>query len=797
MKNKCKLSVIRSICMLLVVITCFARSYVYALPPQPEETEGAAKLSITNPISRTEVGDSAYVKIDAAELPEDLFGYEFWVSYDEKLLTYKNIKPASGNDVTAEKSGDGRIKFAVVGTNGERLNTASATIEFTAKRSGRAEVILDAATILGADMKFSRYNTDKRAEFNIAARQTSGGGSGGGGGGGGSGLSTSGTVGIYGGTNSIGVTAPTLEPVVITSQPSDYTFTDMNEAEWASGAVDTLYSMGIISGYDDNSFRPNAAVTRAEFSKLICTAFNLLTPLGGENIEFIDVAPDEWYAPYIAAAEVSELINGYEDGTFRPEKGITREEAAVIICRCVDKFEVEKEPNRLNINFADESLISEYAAGYVDKLYTMSLINGDDNNMFHPLDSLSRAEAAQLICNLLVAEPDFSASPLPQDQVIDDSAESAVKAADFVFADEASTTVPEPTATPEPISDPTMLPEITPEPTAIIEPTPDSSMLPEATPEPTSAIEPSFTAEPDTVFGCESTDELYSYSNVSAYPIPDDGSRDAFYDDFTTFQRTGDGETAEAVFLIPRLTHAEVTGYFYSGEELNDFIFETSVDGANWNTAEYTADYLAAEGKWTRADYHIGSEPAKYLRVIFPETINWWTPLISEVTAVTDEPVPAKIVTAEETNTYVIPLYDSAEYQLNAYVVDTIGERMEGSVAFSAAGELPEGVTLTEDGLMTVSNNVKPGAVALELSCTEYGLETACEVMLRAAVVGDIDHDGRTDKTDLGAVIEWYAAEATAPDWLKYREGDINRDGIIDVIDIGYIAASAAELETE
>ncbi len=74
------------------------------------------------------------------------------------------------------------------------------------------------------------------------------------------------------------------------------------------------------------------------------------------------------------------------------------------------------------------------------------------------------------------------------------------------------------------------------------------------------------------------------------------GAGDAFYDDFTTFQRAGDGE-AEVIYSIPYSDEAEIISYFFAGEELTDFKFEISSDGNTWSKPEVNCDYLEAPGK--------------------------------------------------------------------------------------------------------------------------------------------------------------------------------------------------------
>lgn len=112
-------------------------------------------------------------------------------------------------------------------------------------------------------------------------------------------------------------------------------YTDVAAGSWYNNAVSTLSAMGILGGYEDGSFRPNASITRAEFAK-IAVSFFALEGLDCEN-PFLDVAPSAWYAESVAAAAEIGLIEGYEGGLFRPDAPITRAEACTIVNRTLGR----------------------------------------------------------------------------------------------------------------------------------------------------------------------------------------------------------------------------------------------------------------------------------------------------------------------------------------------------------------------------------------------------------------------------------------------------------------------------
>ena len=106
-------------------------------------------------------------------------------------------------------------------------------------------------------------------------------------------------------------------------------YSDVNSNNWFNNAVSTLSNMGIIDGYPDGSFRPNAGITRAEFAKIAVSFFKDYV---GETIgdRFTDIS-GKWYTTYINLAAELAIVNGYPDGTFRPDNRITRAEAMQIV----------------------------------------------------------------------------------------------------------------------------------------------------------------------------------------------------------------------------------------------------------------------------------------------------------------------------------------------------------------------------------------------------------------------------------------------------------------------------------
>lgn len=115
------------------------------------------------------------------------------------------------------------------------------------------------------------------------------------------------------------------------SQNSGYS--DVKTGDWFNNAVSTLSKAGIIAGYEDGSFRPNGYITRAEFATIAARFFDVT--YNGKDL-FPDIS-GHWAKDYINQAANKGFVNGYEDGTFKPDRNITRAEAVTLVNRTLDR----------------------------------------------------------------------------------------------------------------------------------------------------------------------------------------------------------------------------------------------------------------------------------------------------------------------------------------------------------------------------------------------------------------------------------------------------------------------------
>lgn len=129
-----------------------------------------------------------------------------------------------------------------------------------------------------------------------------------------------------------------------TEKPTEakVTFSDMKDAQWAQKAVDTLVAMDVINGYPDGTFKPNNLITRAEFSKIIVLTSGRYKPNEETYASaFADVAQTAWEYPYVSAAYKFGFIKGRSETIFDPNSNITRADLCLIVYRYITSINSE------------------------------------------------------------------------------------------------------------------------------------------------------------------------------------------------------------------------------------------------------------------------------------------------------------------------------------------------------------------------------------------------------------------------------------------------------------------------
>ncbi len=183
-------------------------------------------------------------------------------------------------------------------------------------------------------------------------------------------------------------------------------FHDLDNSHWAHPAVMTMVSNGILAGYPDGSFKPNKVISRAEFAKVMVNALGL-EKKPEKKLRFKDVPADNWAASYIEIAR--DYLTGYQINSetfYKPNRPALREDIAVALVKALNYPPSAAEP--LNV-FADANEISEKLKPYIATAVNKKLFNGyerDGKKYLNPKGELTRAEASQLLLNIIKKHDD-------------------------------------------------------------------------------------------------------------------------------------------------------------------------------------------------------------------------------------------------------------------------------------------------------------------------------------------------------------------------------------------------------
>lgn len=175
-------------------------------------------------------------------------------------------------------------------------------------------------------------------------------------------------------------------------------FRDVATGAWYYDYVVAAKELGIMVGNGDGTFSPEKTLTRAELVQLLA-GYADADLSGGGSSKFSDVKTGAWYASAVAWAEKNGYVSGYPDGTFHPDEAVTREDFCAILARYLKK-QGASYPTK-SVTFPDEDKISDYAKEDVAYCASIGLISGTDGGRFDPSAGTKRAEAATIMVRLV------------------------------------------------------------------------------------------------------------------------------------------------------------------------------------------------------------------------------------------------------------------------------------------------------------------------------------------------------------------------------------------------------------
>ena len=175
-------------------------------------------------------------------------------------------------------------------------------------------------------------------------------------------------------------------------------FSDLTNEHWAYEPIIEMANKGILSGYPDGTFLPNKSITRAEFAKILVLSLGLKDEANKNNF-FDDVDSSHWSYDYVRIA--SNYLSGYTNGSqiyFMPDEQAVREDMAVAIVMATNLQNKQYNLSTLD-RFSDKDSISESFRKYVAIAVENNLMRGNADGTFNPKGKLTRAEVSQLMLN--------------------------------------------------------------------------------------------------------------------------------------------------------------------------------------------------------------------------------------------------------------------------------------------------------------------------------------------------------------------------------------------------------------
>ncbi len=217
------------------------------------------------------------------------------------------------------------------------------------------------------------------------------------------------------GNTGVGTTKPTDKTENTTTEPKDKTeetavdpawennpFNDVKATDWYYSEVKYAVQNELFNGVSDDTFAPNSPLTRAMLVTILYRAEG--EPEASASSEFSDIKASDWFGKAVIWASENGVVNGYDDGTFKPNANITREQIATIIYNFANykKCDTSAAATTNIVNqYTDSMTVSAYAIKGFRYVVGEGIMNGKTENTLNPKDNATRAEAATILRRFL------------------------------------------------------------------------------------------------------------------------------------------------------------------------------------------------------------------------------------------------------------------------------------------------------------------------------------------------------------------------------------------------------------
>ena len=171
-------------------------------------------------------------------------------------------------------------------------------------------------------------------------------------------------------------------------------FTDVSEGDWFYDPVCYVYSQGLMTGTSATTFEPNTSLSRA---MLVAVLHRLEGSPAASAGDFTDVSDGDWYAQAVNWAASVGVVNGFDDGTFQPNAAITREQLAAILCNYAEYKGLDVSASGSLSTFTDAASVSDWAKESVEWAVGSGLLGGYEDSTLRPQGTTTRAEVASVL----------------------------------------------------------------------------------------------------------------------------------------------------------------------------------------------------------------------------------------------------------------------------------------------------------------------------------------------------------------------------------------------------------------
>lgn len=175
-------------------------------------------------------------------------------------------------------------------------------------------------------------------------------------------------------------------------------FNDLTGYDWAKEAIEDLAKIGCVEGKGEGTYEPATPITRGDFAKYLIRTLGLS---GGQATDFADVAPDSPYYKEIKVGRALGILNGVGENSFNPEAPISRQDLLTICARALEHInKLDKAESDQTAAFSDNGMIADYAKEAVSAMVWNKIVVGNADGTINPLGNTTRAEAAVIMQRL-------------------------------------------------------------------------------------------------------------------------------------------------------------------------------------------------------------------------------------------------------------------------------------------------------------------------------------------------------------------------------------------------------------